>query len=163
MNQTTLIIIACVIMFVVIPSFMNRTIRVKKLLIGPAIFIYLFYQSLGKDFPVFPISYIVIAIGAILGIIIGYMLRKSSTIVANPAEQTITIKGSFFTFYTFLVIFAVHFIVGYLKSVYPQFFIEVTLTNQLLLMALALTSCLTVGSNGCLFFKYLLEQNKDLP
>jgi hypothetical protein len=146
MSQTTLIIIACVIIFVVVPSFKDRAIPVKKLLIGPAIFVYLFYQSLG----------------VVLGIIIGYLLRRSAQVVAIPTEKKIVLKGSFFTLYVFIAIFAVHFIVGYLKAVYPAIFAHVNFLNQMLLLMLALSSCITIGSNGCLFLKYLSVQNKTL-
>jgi hypothetical protein len=163
MDSTTLIIIACVIAFVVIPSFRDRTMPVKKLLIGPAVFLYLFYQSLGEDFPLFAVSYALIIVGGILGVAIGYYLRIPTKITADQAQRIITIKGGFFTLYTFLVIFAVHFVVGYLKSTHPQFFLHASVSNQFLLMLLALTSCLTVGSNSCLFLKFLAYKNEESP
>lgn len=157
MESSTLIIIACVITFVVIPSFKDRTMSVKKLLIGPTIFLYLFYRSLGVDFPIFPVSHVVIVIGGMLGMIMGYTLRKSAVVIAHPAEKAISLKGGIFTLCSFIVIFAVHFVVGYLKSVNPDFFTHVSVENQLLLMMLALVSCLTAGSNSCLFVKYLFQ------
>ena len=161
MSTSTLILIACIIIFVVIPSLNDRTIPIKKLLIGPAIFVYLFYESLWKYFPVFSVSYGAIALGVILGVLLGYLLRKSTTIVANHAEQTITVKGSFFTLILFLVIFVVNFVVGYLKAVNPSFFAEASFQNQLLLFALTLVSCLSIGSNGCLYMKYLAAKNHN--
>jgi hypothetical protein len=160
MDTTTLIIVVCVIIFVVIPSLKKRTFHVKKLLLGPGIFVYLFYQSIQDNFHLFPISYFFIAAGTVLGIMTGYFLRKSTEIIVDPFEKMITLKGSFFTLYTFTFIFIVHFIVGYLTSVSPKFFHFPSFGNQSLLLVLALTSFLTVGSNTCLMIKFFREKEK---
>ncbi len=153
-NIGTIILILCVIIFIVIPGFKDKTIAVKKLAIGPAIFLYLFFDSLGKEYPLFAMSYYVIAGGVILGTLIGYATRVSAPVVGDKEKQTIFLKGSSFSLIIFLIIFAAHFVVGYLKSTNPSFFTAPSFANQFLLMVLALVSCLPLGSNICLYLKY---------
>jgi hypothetical protein len=158
LNSTTLILIVCILIFIVVPSFKDRTVPVKKLLLGPVAFSYLFYQSL-KEFQIVPLSYIFIAAGILLGIFLGYRLRKSTPLRVDAEHKSIAMQGSFFTLYIFLVIFSVHFVAGYLKAVQPVFFSGATFVSNFLLMLLAITSCLPIGSNGCLFLRYLSGKN----
>lgn len=154
MNIWTILMILAIIIFVIVPGFKPRFMPVKKLLIMPVVFMYLFYDSASSNFPLNLKSYAIIALGILLGIAIGVSTRIGVKVTANRGQHTIGLPGSYMGLVVFLVIFAVHFAIGYLQATQPKFFASVSNPELGMLFLLAMVSSMTVGTSACLYYKY---------
>ena len=155
MQLWTLVMVVVILIFVVLPTLRPQTFPVKKLILMPAVFMYLLYDSLSSNFQLNQHSIFVIIVGVILGCLTGFLIRHPVKIEVNHEYQLMTMSGSYASLLFFILIFAAHFAVGYFKSVNPSVFLTPNLTEQLLLFALVFTSFMTIGASGCLFYKYL--------
>ncbi len=154
MSFTTVIMIGAIIVFVLLPSLKDRVIPVKKLAITPAIFMYLFYQNVTEDFYLNFDSQIMLLVGVLFGIVAGILLRLNMRIQADRDQKLISLPGTYSNILVFLLIFSVHFVMGYLQSVKPELFHVANATANVLLFMLAFSSAITVGASLCLFYKY---------
>ena len=153
---STILMILAILYFLVIPSFKTGVFSVKKLMIAPAIFLYMNYESLQRHFHIHiqSMDSVLILAGIIFGVMIGAFLRKNTLIRADREKSLIEVPGSYFSLVIFIAIFSVHFVIGYLESVSPGYLLQVSLAEQGLMFLLTLSSCMSIGSNGCLFYKY---------
>jgi|SRR5579885_3428443 hypothetical protein len=158
--MNTVIMVIAIIIFAVIPSFKDRVIPVKKLLIAPAIFSYLLYQSVTETFRLDVAAIVLLAAGLLAGAFAGFLLRSGATLKADRQAQLIWVPGSYMNLVVFLLLFGVHFVIGYLQSVHPETFVQDNLSEQLLLFLLACFSGLMMGSAACLFYKYFTSSVK---
>lgn len=155
MNALMLIaMLAAILFFLILPGLKTRVFRVKKLLIMPAIFIYLNYHSIQKHFHIQVNDYFILITGLIFGVLIGAYCRKNEKIRADQQKQLIEVAGSYFGLMIFIAIFAVHFAIGYLDSVSPGYLLKPSLYQDTLMFLLTLASTLSIGSNGMLYYKY---------
>jgi len=161
MTTATVLMLVAIIWFVIIPSMQPRTIPVKKLIILPAIFIYLLYNSIDKNFKLFPESYLIIGIGVAMGIIIGYLVRRNVSINVDREKEQIHLPGSYMSLILFSLIFSAHFVVGWLSTQFPGYFQNLGDIQMLLLLLVTAFSSLTIGLNGTLYFKYLHSLNSN--
>ena len=76
---TIIIMLLAIIYFVIIPSFKTRVFHVKKLIIMPAVFMYLNYQSVTENFHIQISDYGIITLALIAGILIGALLQRHTT------------------------------------------------------------------------------------
>lgn len=155
MNTGTIIMIAAIIYFVVLPSFKDRVIPVKKLLIAPAMFMYMLDQAIHHNFNTAIQNNWLVIMGISIGIIAGILLRMNTEVKSDREQGLIWLPGTYVTLVTFLLIFSVHFIVGYFQSVNPLFLTQTSPGESILLFMMSLVSSLNIGSNGILFLKYL--------
>lgn len=160
MSIWTVLMIAAIIFFVVVPSFNDRVIPVRKLIITPAIFMYLFYQSINENFI---INNWIIAFGLMTGIIIGILIRSKTIVKSDKNQQLIWLPGSYLSLVTFSLIFSVHFLIGYLQSVDPSYLKQTSSGEQLLLFIMSCVSSIALGANSLLLCKYLLSKSSELP
>ena len=155
MNTLLMIaMIAAILIFLILPGLKTRVLSVKKLIIMPAIFIYLNYDSLQKHFHIHLNDYFILMIGAIVGIGIGAYCRKNTIIRADHEKQLIEIAGSYFGLIMFIIIFAVHFAIGWIDSINPGYLFQASLYQAILMFLLTASSALSVGANAMLFYKY---------
>jgi hypothetical protein len=154
MSLTTVIMIVAIILFVLLPSLKDRIIPVKKLAITPAIFMYLFYQNITQDFYLDLDSQIMLIVGVLFGVAAGIMLRINTRIKTDKNQKLIGLPGTYSNIIVFLLIFSVHFVMGYLQSVKPALFHVANATANFLIFMLAFSSSITVGASLCLFYKY---------
>ncbi|HLB55870.1 MAG TPA: hypothetical protein VJK30_00870 [Coxiellaceae bacterium] len=152
---TIIIMLLAIIYFVIIPSFKTRVFHVKKLIIMPAVFMYLNYQSVTENFHIQISDYGIITLALIAGILIGALLRKNTTVKSNIEKKLIELPGSYFSLIIFLAIFAVHFVIGYLQSVNPTYLLQASFSEATLLFLLTASSSMTIGANAVLFYKYV--------
>lgn len=165
--MTVLLILGIVILFV-LPTLKDRVICAKKLIVIPALFAYLLYETLLGNFMLDPATYAVIVIAAIFGLGIGAWLRSSTAIKADRSKQLIFIPGGYLSLFTFSLIFIVQFIVGTIHTIDPSYLQSDVLSKQVLVFFLSLTSTITIGANLCLYYHYVicgtnthLEENKQ--
>src|SRR3990167_371792 len=155
MNTLILIaMLAAILYFLILPGLKTRIFRVKKLLIMPAVFIYLNYASIQKHFHIQVTDYLILIIGLVFGVAIGAYCRKNSIIRADQQKQLIEVAGSYFGLIMFIAIFAVHFVIGYIDSVYPGYLLQPSSYQEGLMLLLTLASALSIGSNSMLYYKY---------
>lgn len=76
MNISIIIMLLAIIYFVIIPSFKTRVFSVKKLIIMPALFMYMNYESVRTNFHIHPSTYGIITLGLIAGILIHFSVNK---------------------------------------------------------------------------------------
>lgn len=150
----TIAMITAILIFLILPGLKTRVLSVKKLLIMPAIFIYLNYDSLQRHFHIHLTDYFILIIGAIVGIGIGVYCRKNTAIRADHQKQLIEIAGSYFGLIMFIIIFAIHFAIGWIDSVSPGYLFQAGVYQTTLMFLLTASSALTVGANVMLFYKY---------
>ncbi len=151
---TALIVLVIVILFV-LPTLKDRVIRVKKLLIIPALFLYLLYDTLTSKFAIDSTAIVLIILAGIVGFGIGVYLRRATAVTADRNKELIWIPGGWLSLWTFLLIFVVQFATGYLHAVNPAYLLQNSAGEQSLMFILSLVSCITVGANLCLYYKYL--------
>jgi len=147
--------IVAVMLYSILPSLQERTIRVKKLMIMPAIFSYMLYQTITKTFYLDLSGQLFLMLGLGAGIIIGILLRQNTIVKADRREELICLPGTWINLVMFVLIFCVHYIIGYLQSVSPHFFHQSTNGEISLLFLLACVSSISIGANSCLYYKYL--------
>ena len=99
---TIIIMILAILYFVVIPSFKTRVFSVKKLIIMPAVFMYMNYESVHTNFHIHPSTYGIIILGLIVGILVGMLLRKNTLVRSDKTKLLIELSGSFFSLWMFL-------------------------------------------------------------
>lgn len=146
--------LAAILYFMILPGLKTRVFRVKKLLIMPAVFIYLNYASIQKHFHIHVNDYFILIVGLIFGVAIGAYCRKNSIVRTDQQKQLLEVAGSYFGLLMFIAIFAVHFVIGYVDSVYPGYLLQSNLTQDALMFLLTLASTLSIGANGMLYYKY---------
>lgn len=155
MNTLILIaMLAAILFFLILPGLKTRVFRVKKLLIMPALFVYLNYHSIQKHFHIHTNDYLILMIGLIFGVAIGAYCRRNAKIRADQQKQLIEVAGSYFGLIMFIAIFAVHFVIGYVDSVSPGYLLQPSLHQETLMFLLTLASSLSIGSNSMLYYKY---------
>ena len=162
MSTATIVMLLAIIWFLIIPSFKARTFPVKKLIILPLVFMYLLYNSIERNFALLPTSYATIAAGVIAGIIIGYLVRRSATLTADKEKELIHLPGSFVSLAMFILIFSVHFVIGWMASATPGYFEHAGNVQLLLLFLMTAFSSLTLGLNGTLYYKYHNAESVEL-
>src|SRR3990167_3713215 len=150
----TIVMIAAILIFLILPGLKTRVVSVKKLAIMPAVFIYLNYDSLQRHFHLHSSDYFILILGLIFGVSIGAYCRKNTVIRADHQKLLIEIAGSYFGLMLFIAIFAVHFAIGYLDSVNPGYLLQSGLYQNSLMFLLTLSSALSIGASGMLYYKY---------
>ena len=159
MSIWAVLMIIAIIIYVVIPSFKDRVIPIKKLIITPAIFMYLFYQTVNENLIT---NNWTIALGLIVGTVIGILMRSKTSIRSDKNQLLIWLPGNYFSLVIFSLIFSIHFVIGYLKSVNPSYLTHVSSGEQILLFLISCVSSITVGANGILYCKYLISDSSNL-
>jgi len=155
MNTLMLILmLAAILYFMILPTLKTGAFKVKKLIVTPLVFAYLNYDSIEKHFDLHAFGYFILALGLILGVAIGAFCRKNSAIRSDQQNELIEVTGSYFSLIMFFIIFAVHFIIGYVDAVYPGYLLQPSLYQETLMFLLTLVSCVPMGSNGMLYYKY---------
>lgn len=162
MSITMILIVIGVIVFFVIPSFQDRVVPVKKIIIMPAIFVYLLFTSGVKDFSVGPETTAIMIAGLAFGGLIMAYFRKDLTIKADKEKQLIGIPGGYASLIIFVAIFSIHFAVGYLQSANPSFLIQNNQAGKFLLFLLASASGLSIGNALMLYKKFHFAKSEDL-
>lgn len=147
-----MLMIIAIIFFVIIPSCKDRIMPIKKLLITPAIFVFLFYQTINGHFL---INNELILLGALSGITIGLLVRSNTAIKSDKSQLLIWIPGSYISLMVFCFIFLIHFIIGYLQSIDPTYLTQASSGQSLLLFLLSCSSTVIIGANAMLYWKYL--------
>lgn len=127
---------------------------IKRLILAPAVFMYLFYQTLTASFTLSPIVMIYTLTGIVLGLAAGALLRYQTKIIADKQNHLITLPGSYLSMATFTLIFSVHYWIGYHEAVYPQYFQMISQTTLLTVFALAIVSSISAGANLMLYYKH---------
>lgn len=161
MSITTILIVIAVIVFLIVPSFKDRIIPVKKLIAMPAVFVYLLFQSIMQHFATGLASKAIIVVGLVMGSAIGAFIRSNVTVKVDQTNKLIWIPGSYISLIVFVVIFAAHFLAGYVESVAPTYLAQEGVTEFVLLL-LTMATGLTVGTNLCLFAKYHFAKSEPL-
>jgi hypothetical protein len=154
MSFSTVIMIAAIIIFLIIPSLKDRTVSIKKLTITPLIFLYLLYETITENFHLDQTGLMVIGFGLLTGIIVGILVRKHTAVTVDKETFSITLPGSYVNLVMFIAIFSVHYVIGYQEAVNPEFFQQISLSYYSILFLLTLASALSAGMNLCLFYKY---------
>ncbi len=162
MTTATILMLLAIIWFLIIPSLKERTFPVKKLIILPLVFMYLLYNSIEKNFVLFHSSYAVIVAGVIAGVIIGHIVRRNATLTADKQNELISLPGSFVSLIMFVLIFSVHFAIGWMASATPGYFQHSGNVQLLLLFLMTAFSSLTLGLNGTLYYKYHHAESVEL-
>ena len=160
MSIWTVLMLVAIIIFFVVPSFKDRSVPVKKLIITPAIFMVLFFEKMLTHFHASLLSWFVVT-GLLTGFIAGILIRSKTPVKADHERSLILLKGGYSNLIVFLTIFSVHFVIGYLESVYPGYFSDIGATQSALLFLLAAVSSLTVGGAACLYYKYKLFKKSN--
>lgn len=155
MNTILLIaMILAILFFFILPGLKTRVFRVKKLLIMPAVFIYLNYDSIQRHFHIHASDYALLIVALIVGIAIGAYCRKNAKIRADQQKQLIEVAGSYFGLIMFIAIFAVHFVIGYMHSVNPGYLLQPSMYQEILMFLLTATSALSIGASSMLYYRY---------
>jgi hypothetical protein len=154
MNISTIIMIAAIIFFLIIPSLKDRTVSIKKLTITPLVFLYLLYETITDKFHLDQTGLMVIGLGLLAGTLIGILVRNRTAVAVNKQTLSINLPGSYINLVMFVVIFSVHYLIGYQEAVNPAFFQQISMSYYSILFLLTMASALSAGMNLCLLYKY---------
>lgn len=150
----TVFMIICIVYFSVIPSFKYRIIPIKKLILIPLVFLYLAFDTIKRDFPLTNINIVFVIGGGILGLLFGILISKNIEILVDKEKKSIGMPGGISLLYTFLFIFAVHFVIGFLKSTQPIFFKQFSLFEAIVIILLGFSSSMSFGRSLVLMYRY---------
>lgn len=124
MNQhfdTDTILLVCLIVWIIYKRTVKDNImELKKLIILPALFIYLTYSMVTKHFALVPFDFVTIVIGMIIGVTIGFLVSSNTNIKADHEQKLIFIAGSWTNLIMVLIIVVIKFSVGYVISINPS-------------------------------------------
>lgn len=145
------------LIYIGIKQIRPRKMHIFRLLVVPAIFVFVSFRNF---FEFFPAPYLICiayaTVGALAGILIGYVHVKSWTVTVNKASKTISIPGDYLMLIVFLVFFsfefAIHYVVG--AHLVP---LTSLLFQSLAAFIYALFSGMSVGRNvtlGCFWFAH---------
>jgi hypothetical protein len=162
MPIATILMLAAVVYFYILPTRKDRIIPVKKLIIMPLFFLIMFYTTVISYFTWDAIIAAVTAAGLIAGIFFGVLLRAKTLINTDKVRQLIALPGSYLNIINFVIIFMLHFVLGYVQAVYPHWLAQESVEKNLLLFLLAGTSALNTGMSSCLFYKYYTDRKQTL-
>jgi hypothetical protein len=162
MSLMTLLLIMLIVFAVVIPSLQDRTITLKRLLLTPAIFMFMLYINVNKNFVLTPANKEIIVAGALVGIIVGMLMRLTAEVKADKQSYMIWIKGNLTNAAIFFSLFIIHFTMKYLRFNHPGYFITDGYYAPAILFGLAAVTCLTIGSNLCILIKFFCQDSTRL-
>jgi hypothetical protein len=151
----TFIMLGFVVYFFILPTLKNRVVAVNKIFIMPGIFLYFFFSSIMEIFHWSNSTIYLIVPGIAAGVLAGILLRIPTAITADRARRQIAMPGSYLNLGIFLLIFGVHFILGYLQAVNPDWILTMPVEKNIMLLILAFASTVNSGMSICLFYKYL--------
>lgn len=153
MSLQLILMLILIVVFLIIPSFKDRIISVRKLAIMPAVFMCLFYFKITETFHISILSWYIL-LGLVFGVAGGILIRSKTPVIADKNRSLIKLPGSFLNLMIFIMIFSVNFVIGYFNSVSPGYFSSVNMTSETLFFLLSFASSLTVGASLCLYMKY---------
>lgn len=157
----TIVGIAAILYFLILPSLKTGVIPIQKLAITPIIFLYLNYDSVQHHFHLHGKEYAILVIGLVIGVVIGAFFRNKTAIKADHEKSLLQIAGSYFGLSVFILIFAVHFLIGYFESTHPGYLLQSNMASSILLFLLTCSSCIPTGGNLMLFYRF--KQMKSEP
>ena len=160
MNMNTFLIILAVIIFLIIPSLKPRTVNIRKLIIIPVVFLYFLQQCLTDAFHITATHYWLVGLGGLFGILTGVLSKWNTSVAINKTQQSISLPASYLNLITFLMIFTVHYLIGYLQATDIEFFTQQSLSLDSLLLFLAFASTINAGSS--LLFIYRYHEHKEI-
>lgn len=154
MSFSTVMMLAAIIIFLIIPSLKSRELPLKRLIILPAVFLYFLQNTLTENFHLAWNDYPILITGCLFGIGTGIMIRYSTPMQIDKQAQTIRLPGTYLNVVVFILIFALHYFMGYTHAVHPEFFNHSSMSLQVLLFLLAYTATILPGGNLVLFYRY---------
>ena len=89
MNVWLILMIAAIVVFVVIPDFKDRIIPVKKLIISPAIFMYLLYNNATTNFYLNFETSLLLILGLMTGTAIGILIHYKTQVKSDQDQKLI--------------------------------------------------------------------------
>lgn len=149
----TVIMILAILIFAILPTLKNRIISVRKLLITPIIFLLLLCHAL-NDFNLQITDIPLLLLSVIIGIVCGILLRRQTVVKTDKQNALIALQGSYQSLFIFLLLFSIHFIIGYITNVQPHYVATHQSIRDILLFSLTACSNLMIGGNLLLFFRY---------
>jgi hypothetical protein len=158
----TFIMLAAVVYFFILPTLKDRVVPVKKIFIMPAIFLYFFFASITENFHWDNSTIYLTVLGLTVGVVLGILLRARTTITVDKTRRQIALPGSYVSLLIFMFIFGLHFILGYLHSVSPEWIVTMPGEKNIFLLLLACASAFNSGMSICLIYKYLTERKQTL-
>jgi len=161
MSLGEFILILGIIILLILPSLKDRIVNIRRLIILPAVFMYMLYRTIAANFDLVQASYLAIIVGLLLGIIVGLLIRNNLQIKADKKKSLILIPGNYISLIIFILIFAVEFVAHYLLAATPGIK-QASITQYLLLLILCGVSSLTVGGNLSYFYKYWQAESVEL-
>lgn len=162
MSTSTIIMIAAIIYYLVIPSLKARTIPLKRLIITPIIFMYFFYQSLNTDFHSSSATILFSSLGVMTGIVIGMWTQRNTLVEANHEKQMIHLPGTYVSLIVFTLLFSIHYWIDYHEANNPDYFVGTTICNMAILFSYAVFSSISAGSNLLLYYKFTTSATKPV-
>ena len=154
--------LAAILYFLILPSLKTGVIPIQKLVFTPLIFLYLNYDSVQHHFHLHGKEYAILVIALIIGVAIGAFFRHKTAIKADHEKSLMQITGSYFGLCVFILIFAVHFVIGYCESTHPGYLLHSNMTSIILLFLLTCSSCLPTGGNLMLFYRFKQATSEPL-
>lgn len=161
MSVGEFILILGIIVLLILPSLKDRIVSIRRLIILPAVFMYMLYRTIVTSFHLVQTSYVAIIVGLLLGVLLGLFIRKNLPIKADKEKALILIPGNTISLIIFIVIFIVEFVAHYLFVATPEIK-QANMNQYLLLIVLCGVSSLTVGGNLIYFYKYWQAESVEL-
>ena len=157
----TIIMLIVIIVVAVLPALKDRVFHVKRLLISPVIFSILLYSTIHRQFSLDMYSIAVISVAAVIGVTLGALLRWNAEVAADREQQLIALKGSYFSLFLFLVIFAAHFVAEFWLGMNAAVS-QPGLSQFIILGLLCGSSCLSAGVASRRFYQYSTTKPSQL-
>jgi len=148
-----------VVIYIGIKRCFTRRIKVKRLIILPALFFILSIHKLTLIFQTMPLTILAWTIGVLIGIGFGCLHVKNKIIYVDKENMLVEIPGDWTMLLLIISIFAIEFIIHYAEAVSPLlaqtmwFYLSTIFISGLIIGTV-------FGRNGSYFYKFLKVKNQ---
>lgn len=130
------------------------TVKVRRLLVIPILFLWLSLHSALKLFPINDLNVLSYIVGVIIGGGLGFLQLKSIQITADKQQGLLRIPGDWSFIILIMTIFIVEFSINYLAAIgSPVLHMPAFAITALLISGLIVGN--TIGRNGCYLYKFI--------
>lgn len=139
----------------------TMTIKVKQLILLPAALLWLSLDGLLQALHITYHSLWSFALGILLGSYFGFRQVSKAEIHGDRRQNFIEIPGDWSYLVLIMSVFFIEFFIHYATGAFPNIIHEPVLIT-ILLMILGFFVGMTIGRNGCYYYKFTIAPHTDL-
>jgi hypothetical protein len=154
-------ILFLVLLYIGITGCFKRVVKVNRLILMPAVFVWFSVDNLYKASTVSLYQIVFFIFGGLIGIYLGYLHVRKAVVHADKHQHLVELPGDWTILILILIIFAVQFAVHYLLAADPSIANNNFAMGFIMLVSGATTG-MVVGRNLTYFHKFTKAHHEHL-